>query len=70
MFERIVAFQLHTNLTESNFFKPLQSGFLHSIETALFMANNDRLLAAVFGCLSILILLDLSTAFDTIDHTL
>lgn len=70
--ERIIASQLQHFLSANNLFEPLQSGFrtLHSTETALIKVTNDLLISADAGALNILILLDLSAAFDTVCHTL
>uniref|UniRef100_A0A8P4GUB4 Reverse transcriptase domain-containing protein n=1 Tax=Dicentrarchus labrax TaxID=13489 RepID=A0A8P4GUB4_DICLA len=69
---KTVASQIHSHLTHNNLYEQFQSGFrpLHSTESALIKITNDLLLAADSGLLTILILLDLSAAFDTISHTI
>ncbi|KAK3570014.1 hypothetical protein QTP86_009166 [Hemibagrus guttatus] len=68
--ERIVCNQLSDYLMQNNFHDPNQSGFkaAHSPETAL-LAVTEKLHAARSAKLSsVLILLDLSAAFDTVNH--
>nr|XP_049580551.1 ubiquinone biosynthesis protein COQ9, mitochondrial isoform X3 [Syngnathus scovelli] len=70
--ERIVSAQLHTHLQSNNLYEPFQSGFrqLYSTETALVKVTNDLLISADSGALNILLLLDLSTAFDTVNYSI
>ena len=59
-----------THRTENNLYVPLQSAYrpYHSTETALLKVHNDILRALDKGECVFLVLLDLSAAFDTVDH--
>ncbi len=63
--ERVVSAQLCSFLLKNDIYEEFQPGFrpCHSTEI-----TNDLLLASDKGCISLLVLLDLSAAFDTIDH--
>lgn len=61
---------LQSHLTRNNIFEKFQSDFRasHSTETALLRVQNGLLLTADLGSPSILVLSDLSAAFDTVNH--
>ena len=70
--EKIIYSQLTSYMLNNDMFEKFQSGFraLHSTETALLKVTNDLFLATDDGDCAILILLDLSAAFDTVNHTI
>ncbi len=68
--ERVVFNQVTAFLTQNNLLDSNQSGFRsgHSTETALLSVVEDLRLAKTASKSSLLILLDLSAAFDTVNH--
>ena len=68
--ERLAFQSLVRHLSVNNLFVPVQSAYRaqHSTETALLRVYNDLLLAVDDGDAKVLVLLDFSAAFDTIDH--
>jgi len=70
LLERLVVRQLMKYLTSAELIPTLQSGFQpgHFTETAVLHVLSGLLQAIDRGDLGILILLDLTAAFDTVDH--
>ena len=70
--EKAVLSQLSPYLTNNNILEKFQSGFRarHSTESALLKVLNDLLLIVDTGKCAALVLLDLSAAFDTVDHSI
>jgi hypothetical protein len=70
LLERLVAKQLLAQLTSSGLLPRLQFAYRagHSTETAVLKVLSDILRAIDDGNLSAFVLLDLSAAFDTVDH--
>jgi hypothetical protein len=68
--ERVVASRLNQYMEDNHLQEQLQSAYKsgHSTETALVRIQNDILSSVDKQGLVILVLLDLSAAFDTIDH--
>jgi len=70
--ERAVAPQLHNHLALNNLYPCFQSAFrpYHSTKSALLQVQNDLLHAIDRGSEALLVLLDFSSAFNTIDHAI
>ena len=70
--ENVVVNQLNTHIDSSNTSNQYQSAYrkFHSTETALLKIHSDILASMDAGKVTALALLDLSAAFDTIDHTI
>ena len=68
--ERVAVSQLQQYMMENNLHEKFQSAYRsrHSVETALLRVQNDLLMSLDAGNSVILLLLDLSAAFDTINH--
>ena len=70
LLERVVASRLLKHLQEENLLESFQSAYRpnHSTETALVRVQNDILMSMEHQEITILVLLDLSAAFDTVHH--
>ena len=68
--EKAESGRLNEHLIKNSMFDPLQSAYRdkHYTETALIKVQNDILSAFDAGSSASLLMLDLSAAFDTIDH--
>ena len=72
LIERAVFNQTYDHLVRSGLYPLLQSAYrkYHSTETALVKVANDILLNMNSQRVTLLVLLDLSAAFDTVDHSI
>ncbi len=70
LIEKVVADQLVKHLDSHTLAEPFESAYCrhHSTETALLCVTNDILLSLDRPQVVLLVLLDLSVAFDTVDH--
>ena len=68
--EKVVSSRIDEHLTVNNLHEEHQSAYkkLHSTETALVKVQNVILQSLGQNEVTVLVLLDLSAAFDTIDH--
>ena len=72
LIEKIVAKRLSKHMAENNLHEVMQSSYKqhHSTETALTCVQDDFLRAVDSKKSVLLLMLDLSAAFDTVDHTI
>ena len=70
--EKVISTQLREHIELHQLADPLQSAYRkkHSTETALLKFHSDISAALDNGDIVILVILDLSTAFDTLDHSI
>ena len=68
--EKVIDARIERHLVCNSLHEPLQSAYrkFHSTETALLKVQNDIMESLDQGSISVLVMLDLSAAFDTIDH--
>ncbi|CAB4009259.1 Hypothetical predicted protein [Paramuricea clavata] len=68
--ERAVFEQMHVHMVDHGLYPPGQSSYRknHSTETALLKVKNDLLMNMNKQHVSLLVFLDMSAAFDTVDH--
>ena len=68
--ERAVFDQTHAYLTSHGLYPPFQSAYrkCHSTKTALFKVQNDILMNLDSQRVTLLVLLDLRSTFETVDH--
>ena len=72
LIERVVLKRLNNHMLVNNLHMHQQSGYKknHSTETLLVRIVNDLLIASTESKATVVMLLDLSAAFDTVDHNL
>ena len=68
--EKVISAQLDSHLQENHIADDMQSAYrrYHSTETALLKVHSDIVSAMDQGSVAILLMLDMSAAFDTINH--
>ena len=71
LLERVVARRLNNHMITNGLHEPLQSAYKagYSTETALLRVHNDVFANMDNQSATVLVLLDVSAAFDTIDHS-
>ena len=72
LIEKAVAHQLTSYILNNDLGEVFQSAYkkLHGTETALLRVQNDIMRTIDSRCSVIIVLLDLSAAFDTVDHSI